>query len=612
MIPFFTNPYPNELMYSAISRYHFYSGNIDFKDTLEELFQSRSVIPSVEIGSHFSTLADHLGSNYTVESILAHHTVFPYYSIFLTKQRYHEIIKDVTAGGQGLYTRLGMVAGSICRKNGLYYCAKCLKIDVKYYGEPYIHREHQLQGINYCPHHELPLQKYEAGTTSRIEYIRFEIDKMNLSPVYGVDPYAEISIRLAKQSYKLLQQPLHQLSMEEVTLKYRALLREMNLVTVSNRLRQKELYQIFQSNLPMTFLEEFDCGLDIQNEYNWLKVITRNSKRHVHPFRHLLMLYFLESDIEDFIHQKADEGPFGVGPFPCLNIASPHHKQRVITKVAVTRDYKTKDTIGTFTCACGFIYARKGPDMSKENQYRIGRVKAFGEVWQSKLEELAKENMSIRAIAKKLGVDSKTVKKYMNIEKTQKEINTGDKTVTTEKYKSEILRAIKEFKQISRTELREKFKKQYIFLYRHDKEWLMDVLPSKKKRQQPNKKVEWSKRDQVYVKKIKRLNKELLDLKKPIRITKSLIGRRLGILANLERHLDKLPRTERLLAVITESVQEFQLRRCYKVIDEMIIKNEPVLLWKVQRVAAVRSHYFHDIKSYLENYGQQNMIMEEK
>ncbi len=54
MLPFFTNPYPDELLYSAVARYHFYSGNIDCKDTLEELFGSRSVISSVGIGSYFS------------------------------------------------------------------------------------------------------------------------------------------------------------------------------------------------------------------------------------------------------------------------------------------------------------------------------------------------------------------------------------------------------------------------------------------------------------------------------------------------------------------------------------------------------------------------------
>lgn len=58
MLPFFTSPYPNELLYSAIARYHFYSGNLDCNDTLEELFGRRCVIPSVEIGSYLSVLAE--------------------------------------------------------------------------------------------------------------------------------------------------------------------------------------------------------------------------------------------------------------------------------------------------------------------------------------------------------------------------------------------------------------------------------------------------------------------------------------------------------------------------------------------------------------------------
>ncbi|WP_264196172.1 TnsD family Tn7-like transposition protein [Metabacillus niabensis] len=129
--------------------------------------------------------------------------------------------------------------------------------------------------------------------------------------------------------------------------------------------------------------------------------------------------------------------------------------------------------------------------------------------------------------------------------------------------------------------------------------------PSSQKKQQPTKIVDWSKRDQEYVVKIKRLYKELLKLEKSVRITLSLIGRQFGILANLERHLDKLPKTERLLSEITESVQQFQIRRCCIVIDRMIMKDEPVILWKVQRIAAMKSHHFYEIKPYLENYVQQ-------
>ncbi len=413
MLTFFTNPYPDELMYSAIARYHFYSGNLDCKDTLEELFQSRSVIPSVENGSHFVILAEQLGSNYPVETILANHTIYPYYAMFLSKQRQQEIVQDVGGDGQALYARLGMIAGSICRKVGLYYCPECTKNDVEQFGEPYIHREHQLQGIDYCPHHEVQLRKYPVDTTSRIEYIRFELKNMNLSSIYKADPFAEISIHLSKQAYKLLRLPLHKFSCEDIKLKHRASLFELNLITVSNRVRQKELYQAFKSKFPKGFLEKYESTLNIADEYNWLKVITRNTKRHVHPFRHLLMLYFLEQDIDDLVNQEAHVGPFSVGPWPCLNRAATHYKESVIPSVEVTRDFKSTAPIGTFSCSCGFVYARKGPDMSLEDRFRIGRVKAFGEVWKSKLKHLSWKGLGTRAIARELGVDSKTVKRYL-------------------------------------------------------------------------------------------------------------------------------------------------------------------------------------------------------
>ena len=60
----------------------------------------------------------------------------------------------------------------------------------------------------------------------------------------------------------------------------------------------------------------------------------------------------------------------------------------------------------------------------------------------------------------------------------------------------------------------------------------------------------------------------------------------------MEHHLDKLSQTKGLLEEITESVEQFQIRRCCKVIDQMIMMDEPVTLWKVQRMAAVKRIIF--------------------
>lgn len=128
------------------------------------------------------------------------------------------------------------------------------------------------------------------------------------------------------------------------------------------------------------------------------------------------------------------------------------------------------------------------------------------------------------------------------------------------------------------------------------------MLPKVQRQNKPTTSVNWSKRDQQYVQRIKRLYLKLIQEPKPIRITKSVLGRRLGILANLERHLDKLPKTNKLLHDITESVPEFQLRRCYKIIDELLKQNSTIDLWRIQGVAAIKSHHFHEIKPRLKRY----------
>ncbi|WP_342540504.1 TnsD family transposase [Heyndrickxia sp. FSL K6-6286] len=607
MLPFFTNPYPDELMYSAIARYHFYSGNIDFKDTLEEVFQSRTVIPSVEIGSHFSVLVEQFGSNYSVESLLAKHTIYPFYAPFLSKNRQKELLHDVQGDGKGLYIRLGMVAGGICKKDWLCYCPECAANDIDQYGEPYIHREHQLQGIDFCAHHELKLKKYpvDPSKQSRIEFIRFDKRSLNLSMIQEVEPkeFEAIQIALAKKAYQLLQVPIDRFSRESINHKYRVLLREHKLITTSNRVRQNELYKAFKSKFPKGFLVKYESEIDVDDEYNWLRIITRNLKRHSHPFRHLLMLYFLEQDVDSFLQVETDTGPFGCGPWPCLNKAANHYKECVIPEVNVTRDFKSKAPIGTFECSCGFIYARKGPDRLSEDKYRIGRTKAYGDVWKAKLHELTAKGMySTRLIANILGVDTKTVKRQLSLAVKIEELSEKDFPPKLHMYRNQLLKGIQLYPGFSRTQIRKCFSKEYMYLYRHDYEWLFDQLPIVQAKEKPKSIVDWGIRDREYLSKVKQLYKELIEIDKPIRITISIIGKRLGILSNLVKHLDKLQQTEKYLNKITESTLQFQIRRCCKIIDSMLLKKEPVLLWKVQRIGAVKSHHFNEIKSHLEVY----------
>lgn len=617
MIHFFTDPYKDELIYSAIARYHYYTGNIDLMDTLEELFGKRSIIPSLEIGSNLDSLAKNLGTVYTSDYIVKLHTIYPFYSPFLPKARQMELIEGIKyKDGNGVYARIGILAGSICKKNGIYYCPCCAKKEIEKYGEAYIHREHQLQGVYICPSDGEELKRYsiDKSNSSRVEFIRLDKRLLDLRSIREIDNiHYDKLYKLSQDAYYLLQNDLCQVAKENLLEKYKNLLYERDLATSSKRIRQKELYEEFIGFYGKAFLKLMDSDIDYNDEYNWLRVITRDLKRAVHPIRHLLLINFLNPEIAIFFEDiNLQFIPFSQGPWPCLNKAAEHYKKMVVKDLKITEDYKTRVPVGTFTCECGFVYSRKGPDKAEVDKYKIGRIKSFGKVWEDKLKRYIKgEKYGLRETARLMGCDPGTVLKYdalLGIHYFKGNVITSEDKEkpednnNIEEYKKIILKNIAMNPTLTRTELREMCKKEYIYLYRNDKSWLSNNLPNKTKSIHDNNRVNWDKRDEEYLKLMKSKYEELLIKEIPIRITKANIGKSLGILAALEKNLGKLPKTEKYLVEIFESVEEFQLRRCKKHIDSKIQDNQEIKLWQIQRLAGIRRDDFEKIKEAILKY----------
>ncbi|WP_170140729.1 TnsD family Tn7-like transposition protein [Oceanobacillus arenosus] len=668
MLTFFTDPYPDELIYSAISRFHFYSGNTSFVETLEELFQSRSLVPSIEFGSHFSTLVQNLGSNYSVESLLAQNTVYPYFAPFITIERQKKLLEDVSTNGQGIHGRLGISGGKISRKQGLFYCSKCANNDINIFGEPYVHREHQLQGIDYCPHHELTLKMYpiDYREFSRNGYIRFDRRQMDLSELQEIESYEfkEVQVKLAKMAYRLLQIPINQFSIEKVFKKYRTLLRENNWLMTNTRLKREELFKAFISKFPQGFLEKYESLVTVNGQNQWLQIMVTNYLRNsVHPFRHLLLLYFFDEDIDSFLEIKEDDGPFGRGPWPCLNKAAKHYKDLVISDVEIKA--RDKVLIGKFSCSCGFEYTRVGPDKSEDDKWSKSRITAYGKVWEEKFEKLVSLDVSREKMALELDVSLKTIYNRIASKETSPELtekyraellewrekfpNANRKQFQTELkktftylynhdrgwldakfpskrdtlhtpknpditlknntenrieyYRSLLLDAIKECPDVTRTQLSRKFQRAYKYLSETDKEWFDANLPRKRQATTITNATDWELRDQEYYQKIKEVYPELMALEKPVRITGTLFSKRLNIFnLSVKSYVEKLPQTNKLLNEISETVQEFQIRRCCKVIDRMLEEDNAVRFERLRESCAVETKYFKKIKPYLEEY----------
>lgn len=611
MIHFFTDPYKDELIYSAVSRYHFYTGNIDYKDTIEECFGKRTIVPSLEIGSPIDQLAKNISGKYTADYLIKNHTILPYYIPFLPIERRDEIIEKIKYKDcSGIYNEIGITAGSVCKKKGIYYCPICVKKDIDNNGEAYIHREHQLQGIFLCPHHGELLKKYNIikNDVSRLEFIRLEKQYLDFESETKTIKNYDMMLKISKDAYYLLKSDSMSIDKKTILQKYKNLLNQKGLTTSGNRIKQRELYEEFTHYYGEELLNVMDSGIDNDDEYNWLRVITRDVKRTVHPVRHILLINFLLGNIDEFFGDTRDNyNPFGKGPWPCLNKGADHYKENVINDLKITDDYKTRLPVGTFSCNCGFIYSRKGPDKESSDRYRIGRIKKFGWVWEHKLKTYLKENKyGLIELARLMSCDPKTILKFDFIlgtnmfKNNSRYINdkkAADETDKLNDYKNCILSNIASNPTATRTEIRSMCKKEYIFIYRNDKKWLYDKLPIQTKKINPRALVDWNNRDNELLFIIKNKYEELMNRDEPIRITKSIIGRELGIITALEKNIDKLPNTEKYLNEIIETVEDFQIRRCKKIVINKIDKNEPIKGWEIQRIAGIRSEAFEKIKA---------------
>lgn len=414
-------------------------------------------------------------------------------------------------------------------------------------------------------------------------------------------------LKVAKATDSLLNNTHLQKTDNTLRNKYLELLKEKGFASVNGFLKRDRLYQSFGSRFSDRTLELLQSPVFFE-ESDWLTMIFQKHRKSFHPIRHLLVMLFLETDL-DHLFDKKEYGPFGKGPWLCLNIACPSYHKPVITNLTITRCYDTGNPVGTFRCDCGFVFSRRGPDQNKDDRYRIGTIKDYGHVWKGKLTELVNEGYTLTEIAKEIQADRATIKKYAaelelkvpwKLPKVKKkivnELLEDFETQLTER-KNKWVELQESFPEKSKTELRKLAPDVYAFLYRNEREWLNNNSPVKKRIQTPNQRVDWENRDRELLKQVKSLVRDWdVGAKKPTKITVGSSGKKLNELPLLQKKADKLPKTMEYIHKVSEDTVAFQKRRVEFTIDKLKKENEPILEWKIYRKAGLRPTVSNEVK----------------
>jgi len=164
MLSYFPTPYPDELFYSTITRYHIRSGNLSFNQTLLELL---GYLPeqffNLDLPNNLEYLVKHLpvASTYRSEFFIKEHTLYPFYRSFLKDPEAWVLKKRMQKKlGSSIFTIAKVpLPGRDSSSSFLRYCPVCLQQDLERYGEAYWHRMHQVPGMLICTNHHVMLHE---------------------------------------------------------------------------------------------------------------------------------------------------------------------------------------------------------------------------------------------------------------------------------------------------------------------------------------------------------------------------------------------------------------------------------------------------------------------
>lgn len=606
MLAHFPTPYHDELLYSVIARY---SQRVSYprnRAIVEELFGRGTIIAVVDFPASLQSLINRLipGHDFTVDYLIDHHTLLPFYATFLPPERVRQLRLDMAGdNGSVIQFRAGLMASRIKGLSHLRYCPACALADREEYGEAHWHRRHHLVGVMFCPDHQLLLLNSPVAISersTRYEFIAAETviprgeDKFSPAP----SDLHPVLAELANDAAWMLGQPASGSNPKDLQQRYLSLLQKRGLATYTDQVRDALLLQEFQTYYPSDLLHQLQCDLNPDSGDNWLVRLVRRPDKTQHPLHHLLLIHFLGRTAATFFAEQPTWDYFGQAPWPCLNPVCSHYRQDVIPKCMIRYSYESHRPIGTFVCECGFSYDRAGPDQSPSDRLCYSNIISFGSVWETHLKQLWTDpEVSLRQAAQRLGVDPHTVKRQAArlglTEGGRKRPGpitikfSGKLPSNHERYYLQWEKLRRENPEAGIKQLRQLLPSVYTWLYRNDPDWLRKQLPAIMPRPDAQPRIDWTARDTEVAQAMRTAAEQLRQSEQPVWLTTTAIARTAGHLALIHQHLDKLPQTRATLEDLLESRIDFAVRRVRWALEQYHREDIVPKRWQLIRRAGV-------------------------
>jgi hypothetical protein len=523
------------------------------KHAVQELFGKNTVIAVIDLPSNLSAFAKRLPNPhlFPADTLIDDHTMLPYHAPFLPADRLQLVREDMLgSNGPAIHMRAGIMASQVPQPRALHLCKFCVREDLAQYGDCYWHREHQAPGVLVCSKHSIALTDTDVLIRDRKTRYRFTTaasayreasapSTMAISA--AIIGYFEFVHYIATSTGWLLEQNVQPQGLEFLQQRYLQALAGFGYATSGGRVRANDVCVDFRERYPAELLSLLGCELPAGQADNWLLGMLRKPDGIQQPIRHLVLMHFLGLSPQEF---------FGTG----TELSSDEHGSDDIYQV------------------------NNEASVQKDTQKRT-TASRWDPAWDGTLRDLwARTDISLDEKARRLGVDPLTVKRHasrLGLEFPQGMSQKGaflSSTANDNRIAVEIsvrdekrelwLKVSAENEGWGVKKLRQVAPALYAWLYRHDRVWLASHLPAREPTAIQRARIDWQARDKTLCEAADLAVKRIRAKEgRPVRVTKTAIGREIGETALIQRNIDKLPLTQKLLDRESETHMEFAIRR---------------------------------------------------
>jgi hypothetical protein len=485
-----------------------------------------------------------------------------------------------------VYERLGIKISRHQRLAYLRFCSTCVVEDRAQWGETYWHRVHQISGVEVCPRHSIFLENSDTprrhiNNQSKFISAEASVRVTSTRPLEISNIHHSIILKLAKEAAWLLNWRGEAPSLNVLQKRYYNLLLERGYAYYSGHVRTSKLLKDFTDFYSADFL----AGLQRLKTKRLLQVtLEHKSTVAQHPLRHLLLIVFLGLTTEQVFTTFEENKPFGDGPWPCLNRPSEHFRKplakcRIVSCYVKGKHYRPK---GIFTCSCGFIYTRRGPDLTEDDRFRRDTIENYGEAWETALRKYWLDtSIPIPEAARRLGVFYCTMRRHairLGISSARPSPKTRKANVKPaakrygiirppisdglEPQRARWLEVLKHNAGSSRTTLMQQARSLYKWLRKNDEEWLTFHLPAPLKRGGTGLYVDWERIDpELSAAVTAAATRVKSKTGYPVRASITAIIREVGHKPWIESRLNRLPLTAKALSECIETLECYCLRK---------------------------------------------------